>query len=102
MRVEPGADRMCDRMHAAEALLECRGAHRGGGQHLRARLDVAAVGAGARQVALDQPHAFECDAVGERMEARCAERLEAMDEGVDAGGRGHGARQPDGQLRIAE
>ena len=82
---------MRDRMHAAQTFLEGGGAHRGGGQHVRARLDVLAVRTGARQEAVDQPHAFERDAVGERMESRRAERLEAMDEGVDAGGRGHGA-----------
>ena len=89
MGVEPRAHRVRDGMHAAETLLKGGGAHRCGGQHLRACFDVLAVGAGARQVAMDEPHALERDAVRERMESRRAECLEAMDEGVDAGGRGH-------------
>ena len=100
MGVEPRTDGMRDRVHAAETLLKGRGAHRCGGQHLRARLDVPAVRAGARQEAMDEPHALERDAVGERMEARRAKCLEAVNEGVHAGGRGHRARQPDGELRI--
>ena len=99
MGVEPRTDGMGDGMHAAETFLEGGGAHGRGGQHVRARLDVVAVRAGARQVAMDEAHALERDAIRQRMEARRAEGLEAVDEGVDAGGRGHRARQPDGQLR---
>ncbi len=51
---------------------------------------------------MDEPHALERDAVRERMKARRAERFEAMDEGVDAGGGGDRGRQPDGQFRRPE
>ena len=61
-----------------------------------------AIVAGARQVGLDQPHALQRDAVGERMESRCAERLEAVHEGVDAGGGGDLRRQPDRQLGVGD
>src|SRR5258708_21542705 len=87
-------------MYAAQALLEGRGAHRGGGEHVRAGFDVRAVGTGAREVAMDEPHALEGDPIGERMKSWRAEGLEAVDEGVDAGGRGHRTRQPDGQFRV--
>ena len=89
MGVEPRSHGVRDGVHAAETLLKGRGAHRCGGQHLRARLDVLAVRAGARQVSMNEPHALERDAVGQRMESRRAECLEAVHEGVDAGGRGH-------------
>ena len=79
---------MRDGMHAAQALLEGGGAHGCGGQHLRARFDVLAVRIGARQVAVDEPHALERDPVGQRMKPRRAEGFEAVDEGIDAGGRG--------------
>ena len=65
-----------------------------------ARASMSLPSAQARgRIAMDEPHALERDAVGERMETRRAERLEAMDEGIDAGGRGHRARQSDGQFR---
>ena len=45
---------------------------------------------------------FERDAVGERMKPRRAEGLEAVYEGIDAGGSGHGGRQTHGELRIGD
>ena len=58
--------------------------------------------AGARQVGLDEAHAFERDAVRQRMEARRAEGLEAMHEGIEARGRGDLRRQSDRELRIRD
>ncbi len=89
-------------MDAAQALLEGRGAHRGGGEHVRAGFDVRAVGTGPRQVAMDEPHALEGDPIGERMKSRRAERLEAMDEGVDAGRGSHRPRQTDREFRVGD
>ena len=43
MRVEVGGARVTQAVHRAEALLERRRAHRGRDEHVRARLDVAAV-----------------------------------------------------------
>ena len=93
-------DRVRDGVHAAEALLECGGAHAGRRQHARAGLDVAAVGAGARQVLADQAHALEGDAVGEGVKARRAVGLEAVGKGVHAGRGGEAGRQAHGQLRV--
>jgi hypothetical protein len=100
--VEERAHRMRERVHAAQSLLERGGAHAGGRQHARARLDVAAVFAGARQVLLDEPHALERDAVGERMKAGRAVGLEAVHEGIQAGRRRDAGRQAHGELGIAD
>src|SRR5271166_3678827 len=95
MRVEPRADRMRYRMHAAQTFLKSRGAHRRCGQHLCARFDVLAVGTGARQEPMNEPHALECDTVRQRMESWRTECLETVDKRVNAGGSGHRARQSD-------
>ena len=100
MGVEPRTHGVRDRMHAAKTLLEGRGTHRCGGQHLRACLDVLAVRIGPRQEPMDEPHALECDAIRERMEARCAECFETVHERVEAGGRGDRARQSDREFRV--
>src|SRR5258708_38671496 len=89
-------------MYAAQALLEGRGAHRGGGEHVRAGFDVRAVGTGAREVAMNEPHALEGDPIGERMKSWRAEGLEAMDEGVDAGRGSHRPRQTDREFRVGD
>ena len=93
---------MSDGVDAAKSLLEGRRPHRCSRKHLRARLEIGAVGAGARQVGRDQPHAFESDAVGERVKAGRAKCLEAVHEGVHAGRGGHRPRQADRQLRIQD
>ena len=54
-----------------------------------AGLDIPAIGAGARQVPLDEPHAFQRHAVRQRMKSGRAEGLEAMHEGIHAGGGRH-------------
>src|SRR5450432_2962225 len=100
MGVEPGTHGVRYGMHAAEALLEGGGAHRCSSQHLGARFYVFAVSTGTRQESLNEAHAFERDAIRERVKSRRAKRFEAVDEGVDTGSGSHAARQPDGQFRI--
>ena len=63
---------------------------------------VAAVLAGARQVAFDEPHALDRDAVGERVIGQPAIGLQAMRQCVHAGARRDGGRHADGQLGIAD
>ena len=57
--VEHGTNGVRQGMHAAQPFLECGGAHYRGGQHLRARFDIAAIGHGARQEVVHQLHAFQ-------------------------------------------
>ena len=102
MRVVIGADRMRDRMHGAEPFLKGGGAHRGGGQHARACLDVGAVLIGAGQIFLDEAQAFERDAVRKRMKTRRAISLETMGERVEARGRGEEGRQADRGLGVGD
>jgi hypothetical protein len=93
-------DRMRQSMHGAQALLERRRAHRGGDEHMAARLEIVGVGEGALQPASDQPHPFGGDAVGKGVEAGCAIGLEAVGQGVHAGGGGDVGREADGELGI--
>ena len=79
---------MAQRMDGAEALLERRGAHRGGAHHVAAGLDVVGVRHDLGQVLEHQPHALDRDAVGERMIAGRAIGLEAMRQRVEAGADG--------------
>ena len=100
MGVVERADRMRQRMDGAEPLLEGGRAHRRGAHHVRARLEVLAVGHRLRQVLEHQPHAFDRDAVGHRVIARRAIGFEAMRERIHAGAGGDDGRHADGQLRI--
>ena len=88
MGVVERADRMRQRVDGAEPLLERGRAHRRRRHHVRARFEVVAVLHGRRQVFLDQPHALDRDAVGERVIERRAIGLEAMRERVHAGAGG--------------
>ena len=97
-----GADGMGQGVHAAQPLLEGGGAHGGGAQHVGPGLDIAAVFIGARQGLGGQAHAFQGDALGHRVIGRGAQGLEAMHEGVDAGGRRNVRRQAERQFGIAE
>ncbi len=89
-----------DGVHAAQAFLEGRGSHGSGGQHVGARFDVPAVRVGPRQVAMDEPHALQGNAIRQRMKSRRAVGFETMHEGVDARGGGDSGRQPHGQFRV--
>ena len=93
-------DGMRERVDRAEALLERRRAHRGGGHQHRARLDVGAGLHRARQIVLDEPHALDRDAVGERMEARGAIGFETMRQRIHADASGEARRQADRQLGV--
>ena len=94
------SDRMRNRMDRAKSFLESGRAHRGGREHIGPRFKVGAVRDGARQIGLDDPHAFERDAVGERMKRVDAIGLKAMGERVHAGRHGQERRQPDAEFGI--
>ena len=96
------AERMGERVNAAEPLLERRRAHGGRDHHVRARFDILAVLVGARQVFGDQLHALQRDAVGLRMVTGGAEGFEAMHERIDAGRRRDMRRQADGEFGIRD
>ena len=89
-------------MDGAEALLEGHGPHGGGGHHLTARLDIRAVGIGAGQVVLDQPHPFQRDPRAHRVEMRRAVSLEAMGEGIHPGACSDRLWHSHGQFRVAD
>ena len=93
---------MRQRVDGAEPLLEGGRAHRRRAHHVRARLEVVAVGDRLRQILEDEPHALDRDAVGHRMVARRAIGFEAMGERVHAGAGGDEGRHADGELRIAD
>ena len=102
MRVIERADRMRERVDGAEPFLEGGSAHRRGAHHVRARLEVVAVGDSLRQILEHEAHALDGDAFGHRMIARRAIGFEAMGERVHAGARGDEGRHADGQFRIAD
>ena len=62
-----GAERVCQRVHGAKSLLERRGAHARGSQHLCTRIDVVAVSHGLRQVLHYQSNAFDRDTRRQRV-----------------------------------
>ena len=95
-------DRVREGMDPAQPLLKGDRPHRGGGHHLGARLDVGAVGIGARQVVVDKPHPLERDALAQRVEVGARIGLEAMGEGVHPGAGGDGLGHPDRQLGVAD
>ena len=74
VRVVERAHRVRERVDGAQRLLERGGAHGGRRHHVRARLQVAALLVGARQVLLDEPHALHGDAVGQRVIDRARSR----------------------------
>ena len=69
---------------------------------MRARFEVRAVAHGDRQPLLDQPHAFDRDAVGHRVKERRAIGFEIVRERIHADRRGHLRRQADREFRIRD
>ena len=96
------AERVAERMHRAEPLLERQPALERAHHHLGPRREVAAVGTSPFEVAPDPPGAVERDRLGRRIVARRQERLDAVRQRVEPGRRGEPRRQPEGQLRIAD
>ena len=91
---------MRQRMGCSEILLKRHAAHRGGDQHVAARIEVGPVGDGRGQRVDDEPDALECDAVAHRLKRRRRERLDAVGESVESGGGGQPGWQSGGQFRV--
>ena len=89
-------------VHAAEALLERRGAHGRAAASMCARASISLPSAQARGryrwMSRMPSSATPPSASG--WNSRRTEGLEAVNEGIDAGGGGHRTRQPDGQFRV--
>ena len=102
MRAAQARTGMAHGVHRAEALLEGDGAHRRGDQHIGPRLDAAAILHRDRQPVLDEAHAFERDALRQRMEERARPGLQRMAERVHARPGGDLRRQADRELRILD
>ena len=102
MRIVDSTNRMREGVDRTEPLLEGRGTHGRRRHHVGAGLDVGAVVIGARQELLDQPHAFERDALAHGVVEGRGIGFEAMRERVHASaGRDH-FRHADGQFRVAD
>ena len=101
LRVD-AAQRMAQRMHAAQPLLEGQRALRRGAHHLQPRVAVAAVARGALDVRPAARQAVERDAVGRRVEGRRHEGFHAVRDRVHAGGRGQQRRQAERELGVAD
>ena len=102
MHVGDRRQRVRARMHGAQVLLERDGAHHRAHQHVRARGEVAAVAHGNGQRARGDAHAFERDAVAQRMIGGRQVRLDVVRQRVHARGRGDERRQVERQLGIGE
>ena len=94
------ADGMAERVDRAEPLLEGGRTHGRSAHHLAARLQIGAVGISAGQVVLDQPHAFQRDALAHRVVMRAGVRLDAMGKGIQPGAGGNELRHADGQFGV--
>ncbi len=101
MRAKDRANRVAHRVNGAKALLERGRTHHRSAHHMRARLQITAIGVGAGQVILDQTHPLQRHALAHRVIMRAAERLDAMREGIKAGAGGDEFRHACGQLGIA-
>jgi DNA-directed RNA polymerase beta' subunit len=99
---QQAANRMGERVHRAETLLEGDRPHARRRQHVRPRRQIVPVPGRHPEPAVNQPDAFGGDAVGHGMKARRAQRLETVGQGVEAGPCGQLRRQIEGQLRIGD
>ena len=72
------------------------------GHHVRARLDIGAVGIGARQIFLHQAHPLQCHALRHWVVMRRAEGFQTMCKGIHTGPCGNGTRHPDRQFGVAD
>ena len=91
---------MRQRMGCPEILLKRHAAHRGGDEHVAARIEISTVGNSRGQSADDEPDAFKCNAVAHRLKRRRRERLDAVGESVESGGGGQPGGQSGGQFRV--
>ena len=102
MQIGDGRQRVRARVDGAEILLESDRAHHRAHQHVASCLKIAAVAEGDRQCARGDAHAFQRDAVAERMIVGREVRLDVVCERVHTRRRRDGGRQIEGELGIGE
>ncbi len=102
VEVGDGRQRVRARMDGAEVLLESDRPHHRTHQHVGARGEVGAVAHRDGQRARGDPHAFQRDAVAQRVVRRRQVALDVVRQRVHAGRGGDRRRQAERQLRVGE